>query len=95
MVSVFPGRFVTEPQKAPALTWSQTVKAVTGESRGRTGEQARAEREEGVGGAARRGAGRRIKRRAEITMDNQHSVAIKPSLQTLTQEKQPRCVGSM
>lgn len=36
MVSVFPGRFVTEPQKAPALTRSQMVKAVTGEERGRT-----------------------------------------------------------
>lgn len=43
MVSVFPGRFVTEPQKAPALTWSQTVKAVTGESRLEL-------REEGAGG---------------------------------------------
>lgn len=59
MVSVFPGRFVTEPQKAPALTWSQTVKAVTGESRGRTGEQARAEREEGAvgGGPSVEGSG--------------------------------------
>lgn len=48
MVSVFPGRFVTEPQKAPALTLSQTVKAVTGKRRGRRREQWRAE--EGKGG---------------------------------------------
>lgn len=47
MVSVFPGRFVTEPQKAPALTWSQTVKAVTGKSRGRRRERGRAEEGEG------------------------------------------------
>lgn len=47
MVSVFPGRFVTEPQKAPALTRSQTVKAVTGKSRGRRREQGRAEEGEG------------------------------------------------
>lgn len=61
MVSVFHGRFVTEPQKAPALTRSQTVEAVTGESKrrrraqrsgaeeegkGKGGEDARAEREE-------------------------------------------------
>lgn len=47
MVSVFPGRFVTEPQKAPALTLSQTVKAVTGKRRGRRREQRRAEEEKG------------------------------------------------
>lgn len=35
MVSVFPGRFVTKPQKAPALTVSQTVKAVADKYRGR------------------------------------------------------------
>jgi len=35
MVSVFAGRFVTKPQKAPALTESQTVKAVAGKYRGR------------------------------------------------------------
>lgn len=35
MVSVFLGRFVTKPQKAPALTASQTVKAVVGKYRGR------------------------------------------------------------
>lgn len=39
MVSVFPGRFVTKPQKAPALTVSQTVKAVAGKYR--EGEKAR------------------------------------------------------
>lgn len=39
MVSVFPGRFVTKPQKAPALTVSQTVKAVAGKYR--EGEQQR------------------------------------------------------
>lgn len=42
MVSVFPGRFVTKPQKASALTQSQTVKAVTGkskENREQTGER--------------------------------------------------------
>ena len=33
MVSVFPGRFARKPQKAPALTGSQTVKTATGKAR--------------------------------------------------------------
>lgn len=50
MVSVFPGRFVTEPQKAPALTRSQTVQAVTGKRRERRRDQRRSEEgEEGPG----------------------------------------------
>lgn len=49
MVSVFPGRFATEPQKAPALTPSQTVKAVAGRSRGRRREQGRVESSRGGG----------------------------------------------
>lgn len=68
MVSVFPGRFVTEPQKAPALTRSQTAKAVTGKSRGK----------EGSTGASRRGGGPCVEGSREggksqrlVTMDNQ------------------------
>lgn len=81
MVSVFPGRFVTEPQKAPALTRSQTVKAVTGKSRGRTRERWRAE--EGEGRARRKG----IKSQHKITMDNQHSASPQPFLKTPSQDK--------
>lgn len=50
MVSVFPGRFVTKPQKAPALTVSQTVKAVADKYRGRRAEENAREGSEGVGG---------------------------------------------
>ncbi|TNN82981.1 hypothetical protein EYF80_006938 [Liparis tanakae] len=39
--------FVTEPQKAPALTRSQTVKAVTGKSRERRREPGSADEGEG------------------------------------------------
>lgn len=48
MVSVFPGRSVMKPQKAPALTGRQTVKAVAGE-KGRQGERRRMRREGGEG----------------------------------------------
>lgn len=42
MVSVFPGRFVMKPQKAPALTGRQTVKAGAGKSKARrAGENVR------------------------------------------------------
>lgn len=47
MVSVFPGRFVTKPQKAPALTASQTVKAVAGKYRGRIAAENAREGSEG------------------------------------------------
>lgn len=47
MVSVFPGRFVTKPQKAPALTASQTVKAVAGKHRGRIAAENAREGSEG------------------------------------------------
>lgn len=48
MVSVFPGRFVMKPQKAPALTGRQTVKAGAGKSKARrAGERMQGEGSEG------------------------------------------------
>lgn len=78
--SVFPGRFVTEPQKASALTWSQTVKAVIGKSRGRRREQGRAE--EGEGWVPRRVEREEYKKKKKASSGEQWTINTESQPQT-------------